>query len=283
MTTVAPLRMLASRIVASATSTSASRGARIALPSSPGLRTFAGEAGNQEGSKDRPEENHGNKTSSSSSSSTADSKDVPPGENAAFGYFKRFSVLVQEELKDMFDMTETDVSTTRRRPERKEEEYTGTTDVAVTKAPPKTGWSKRWDEVKDQAKTTAFFQKVLGLKEHKIVKRANEVADDLRDRWETSDSAFVHKIQDNLQETEFAAATREIRVRDPTFDMVEFLRNIRQDIRPVMNAYLKGDMDVLKEHCSSEVCERVQAQQRCVAPPPLPPLPPLSPWSDEIR
>ena len=184
------------------------------------------------------------------------------GEPAFVGYAKRFSSMVREELKDMFDMKESDVSATRRRPEYKHEEYTGTTDVAVSAEPEKTGWEKRWDEVKDQAKTTAFFQKVTGLKEHKLVQRANEVAEDMRDRWETSDSAFVHKIQDSLQETEFAAATREIRARDPNFDMVEFLRDVRRDILPVMDAYLKGNMDVLKEHCSSEVCERVEAQQK---------------------
>jgi len=186
------------------------------------------------------------------------------GSGGMFGIVKRFSSLVKEELKDMFDMKESEVSTTRRRPEVKveETEYTGTTDVAVASEPEKSGWSKKWDELKDQAKTHAFFQKALGLKEHKLVQRANEVAEDLRDRWETSDNTFVHKIQDNLQETEFAAATREIRSRDPGFDMVQFLRDIKSDILPVMNAYLKGDMDVLKEHCSKEVCERVEAQQR---------------------
>ncbi|QDZ22719.1 subunit TIM44 of mitochondrial import inner membrane translocase [Chloropicon primus] len=194
-------------------------------------------------------------TESSKESSEEEKKD-------AFGFAKKFTSLVRDELKDMFDMKESDVSTTRRRPEYKQEEYTGTTDVAVAEAPEKTGWSKQWDEVKDQAKTTAFFQKVLGLKEHKLVQRANEVAEDLRDRWETSDNTLVHKIQDNLQETEFAAATREIRVRDPSFDMVDFLRDVKRDIVPVMNAYLKGDMDVLKEHCSKEVCERVEAQQK---------------------
>ena len=95
-----------------------------------------------------------------------------------------------------------------------------------------------------------------------MVQKANEMAEDLRDRWETSDSRFVHSIQDKLQETEYAGAMKEIRVRDPGFDMIMFLRDIKSDIVPVMNAYLKGDLTVLKDHASKEVCERVDAQQR---------------------
>ncbi len=38
-------------------------------------------------------------------------------------------------------------------------------------------------------------------------------------------------------ETEMAKTVREIRARDPDFDMVKFLRSLRQDVRPVITVH----------------------------------------------
>lgn len=37
-----------------------------------------------------------------------------------------------------------------------------------------------------------------------------------------------------FEETEVAKTVREIRARDPNFDMVRFLRNLKQDVAPVI-------------------------------------------------
>ncbi len=71
-------------------------------------------------------------------------------------------------------------------------------------------------------------------------------------------------------ETEQAQALREIRARDPAFDMPTFLKVLKNDVPRVIRAYLEGDAAVLKEHCSPEMVERltgiVKAQHAEVGP-----------------
>lgn len=57
-------------------------------------------------------------------------------------------------------------------------------------------------------------------------------------------------------ETEPAQALREIRNRFPSFDMVEFMRLLKGDVPVIIKAYLNGDLEALKEHCSKEMMER---------------------------
>lgn len=40
-----------------------------------------------------------------------------------------------------------------------------------------------------------LFQRLASLGEHRVFARGKEVADDLRERWETSDSPLVQRIQ----------------------------------------------------------------------------------------
>ena len=40
-----------------------------------------------------------------------------------------------------------------------------------------------------------IFQRLSALRHNRVVARGKEVAEDLRERWETSDSPFVHRIQ----------------------------------------------------------------------------------------
>ncbi len=40
-----------------------------------------------------------------------------------------------------------------------------------------------------------LFQRLQGLRDAKVFHKGGEVADALRERWETSDSPVVHKIQ----------------------------------------------------------------------------------------
>ena len=58
-------------------------------------------------------------------------------------------------------------------------------------------------------------------------------------------------------ETEPAQALKEIRFRDPNFDMVRFLYNLKVDVPIVIQAYLKGQVDILKQHCSNDMVERL--------------------------
>jgi hypothetical protein len=101
-----------------------------------------------------------------------------------------------------------------------------------------------------------------------VVTKGQELAEDLRERWETSDSPVVHKIQDLNEsifgETATAVAMREIRHNDPSFSITEFILEVQEDIRPVLQAYLKGDLNTLRQRCSREVVERCQAERRAL-------------------
>ncbi|XP_048136556.1 mitochondrial import inner membrane translocase subunit TIM44-1-like isoform X5 [Rhodamnia argentea] len=89
-------------------------------------------------------------------------------------------------------------------------------------------------------------------------------AEDIKERWETSDNPVVHKIQDInetlFQETDAAASIKEIRRRDPSFSLPEFVAEVQEVVKPVLNAYIKGDVEILKKYCSSEIIERCKAE-----------------------
>lgn len=104
--------------------------------------------------------------------------------------------------------------------------------------------------------------------------------------WSTSGSLHakllvrVQDMKDNMfAETEPAQALKEIRFRDPSFDMVKFLYNLKVDVPIVIQAYLRCQIDVLKQHCSADMVERlsgiIAAQQAQVSFPCTPCYPML--------
>lgn len=116
--------------------------------------------------------------------------------------------------------------------------------------------------VKEQKKKNDFFRTLL--KDNPVFQRVNEKVQDMHEKyWETSDSPLVHRIQDAIddsslmQESEAQIASREIRSRDPGFDMVDFLHGLKEDVPIVIQAYLNGDENIIKEYCSSEMIERL--------------------------
>lgn len=134
--------------------------------------------------------------------------------------------------------------------------------IAVAPAPEEAAWQRQWREMRDALGGHAFFQRITsGLRDNRVVGAGRDVAESLRERWETSDSPLVHRLQDATDslfaEGEAASALREIRARDPRFDMVEFLRHLRNDVPLIIRAYLSGDEDIIKEHCSPEMIERL--------------------------
>ena len=67
---------------------------------------------------------------------------------------------------------------------------------------------------------------------------------------------FQDMKESMFTETEPAQALREIRTRYPAFDMVAFMRLLKGDVPLVIKAYLNGDLEALREHCSKEMMER---------------------------
>ena len=154
------------------------------------------------------------------------------------------------------------------------------THLTIAPAAAETAWQKQWREMGDSLNGHPFFRRITaGLKDNRVVRAGGDVAESIRERWETSDSAFVHRIQDatdNLfAEGEAALALREIRARDPNFDMVGFLRLLRSDVPLLIKAYLTGDESVIKDHCSPEMIERLTGIMRAQAAAGLTPDPTL--------
>ena len=89
--------------------------------------------------------------------------------------------------------------------------------------------------------------------------------EDRRERWEGGGARVVDRIQDCqeklLSETEQGEAYRMIRQRDPMFNINDFIAEVRRDIPKVLGAYLKGDVEALKQtNISSELLERLSGQ-----------------------
>lgn len=126
-------------------------------------------------------------------------------------------------------------------------------------------WSKKWQALKEKMQGHPMFKRVNKMSEP-VVTKSQELAEDLQERWETSDSPVVHKIQDLndkvFGENDAALSFKEIRRRDPSFSLPDFVAEVQEVIKPVLNAYIKGDVELLEKYCSAEVIERCKAEHK---------------------
>ncbi|KAJ0989814.1 hypothetical protein J5N97_008170 [Dioscorea zingiberensis] len=137
------------------------------------------------------------------------------------------------------------------------------TDIVVLPSK-QTRLGEKWEAFKKKMHGHPLFKRVSGFSKP-VVTMGQEIAEDVRERWETSDHPVVHKIQD-LNETVFgetatALSFKEIRRRDPSFSLPDFVAEVQEMVRPVLTAYLKADVEVLKKYCSNEVIERCKAER----------------------
>lgn len=106
-----------------------------------------------------------------------------------------------------------------------------------------------------------FFSNIL--KTNPLFRKVNANIQDMHEKWETSDSPLVHRIQDAIddsflvQESEAQMASKLIQQRHPGFDMVAFLRGLKEDVPILIRAYLSGDEQVINEYGSPEMVERL--------------------------
>ncbi|XP_062189704.1 mitochondrial import inner membrane translocase subunit TIM44-2-like [Phragmites australis] len=127
---------------------------------------------------------------------------------------------------------------------------------------------EKWEAFKNQMQGHPVYKR-LNEYTKPVVTRGQEVAEDVRERWETSDNPVVQKIQDLnesfLEETAAAVTFREIRQRDPSFSLSDFVADVQDMIRPVLTAYSKGDVETLKKYCTKEVIERCKGERQAYA------------------
>jgi len=142
-------------------------------------------------------------------------------------------------------------------------------ELSVVK-PRVSAWQQRWGTL--LASASPLFSR-LGAAAAKagdapVVRKTREVAEDMRERWETSDSPLVHKLQDlgdalRIQETDAARAMAVILSREPQFDMHDFVATCRRDVPHILGAYLRADLPSLKAaHVAPELLERLGAMMR---------------------
>ncbi|XP_022155931.1 mitochondrial import inner membrane translocase subunit TIM44-2 isoform X2 [Momordica charantia] len=138
------------------------------------------------------------------------------------------------------------------------------TDVVVLPSK-QSRWSKKWEAFKEKMQGHTIFKRVTGYGEP-VVSKGQEIAEDIRERWETSDNPIVQKIQDInenvFQESDAATSFKEIRRKDPYFSLPDFVAEVQEAIKPVLTSYIKGDSETLKKYCSAEVIERCKAEHR---------------------
>ncbi|KAJ4888855.1 Mitochondrial import inner membrane translocase subunit TIM44-2 [Raphanus sativus] len=136
------------------------------------------------------------------------------------------------------------------------------TDLVVTPTK-QSKWQKKWESLREKMQAHPAFKRLSGISEP-VVSKSQEIAEDVVERWETSDNPIVHKIQDLneavFNETDSGSTYKEIRRRDPTFSLTDFAAEVHEAIKPVLSAYSKGDAETLKKFCSAEVIERCTAE-----------------------
>ncbi len=137
-------------------------------------------------------------------------------------------------------------------------------DLVAMPAPEPGAWEKQWERAAAVLGThPAWARLSKAIESTGAVHKAREVADDLRDRWETADGPLAGRVAGAADalfaETEMAQALREVRLRDPAFDMVAFLGGVKADVPGLLRAYLLGDGPAMAAHASPDLVERVVA------------------------
>ncbi|XP_071695357.1 mitochondrial import inner membrane translocase subunit TIM44-2-like [Rutidosis leptorrhynchoides] len=147
------------------------------------------------------------------------------------------------------------------------------TDLTVV---PQSRLSMEWEALKEKMQGHPVFKQFSGFSEP-----FQEMVEDMRERWETSDHRVLHIISDMksacsdlLDETLFietneATPYKEITRLDPYFDLDEFVSDVQEIVKPVLKAYnnfylgcLYGDIKVLEKYCFPEIVERCKAERK---------------------
>ena len=223
-------------------------------------------------------------TSSSASSSSAsggtrnatsigeerDEKSTTATNKAVSGFNRWFQVArdaVREEIR-LLQMDEGAQIKEKRKKQMEQEKmyepYDGTTAVQITKQRDPSRFERMFEDIKEKLGFSEENMEKIGNSE--AIKKLKNVQEDLRERWETSDSPMVHRIQDASEsffgETDQAEAMKLIRQMDTGFNTSDFLAEVRSSVPDVIKSYLMGDVEALSkmENISPEIIERMGGQ-----------------------
>ena len=216
-------------------------------------------------------------SSSSSSSSEKSNKTTAASATTSFigRYFNVALDAIREEVR-LLNMDETEQFKEKRKKQREKEmrdyaaagggdgDAPASTAVQIVKPKDPTRFERMFEDVKQKL---GFSEENLDkLQQSEAVKKLKNVQEDLRERWETSDSPMVHRIQDASEsffgETDQAEAMKLIRQMDVGFNTSDFLSEVKSTVPDVIKSYLLGDVESLKkmENISPEIIERMDGQ-----------------------
>lgn len=228
-------------------------------------------ADGKDGSKASSGEENSQQSASSETAETLFSKfkSSIPSRKVSLAFQKLKEAKITDIAKTGYGIVKDELSgTTSKKKHLEYTPYTSTgerstkTDIVIVQSK-QSPLSKKWEAFKEKIRRHPTFKRVSGYSEP-VVTKSHEIAEDMRERWETSDNPIVHKIQDLnesiFQETDAAVSVKEIRQRDPSFSLPEFVAEVQEATRPVLNAYMKGDVETLKKYCCPEVIERCKAE-----------------------
>ncbi|GAQ78905.1 TIM44 mitochondrial import inner membrane translocon protein [Klebsormidium nitens] len=129
-------------------------------------------------------------------------------------------------------------------------------------------WERRREQIYEWLRQNLVFQRIAGLGNFAkpVLQKGQEIVEDVQEKWETSPSPTVERIRDMNErlfgETPSAMAMVAIRRRDPTFSLPDFMTDVQEDVRPVLLAYLGGDLEALAQLCADEVVQRARGERK---------------------
>eukprot|EP00238_Polyblepharides_amylifera_P000737 CAMPEP_0196571484 /NCGR_PEP_ID=MMETSP1081-20130531/1651_1 /TAXON_ID=36882 /ORGANISM="Pyramimonas amylifera, Strain CCMP720" /LENGTH=496 /DNA_ID=CAMNT_0041888451 /DNA_START=67 /DNA_END=1557 /DNA_ORIENTATION=+ len=226
----------------------------------------------------KSQETDGKEGETSSSSSARDPGGLVERAKSALKYVKdaykeeiRLARMTETEVEEESARQRGEVAAARVREAEREaaergEDWKPSEETAVMlQKHTQTTWERRFKWFKEHPAGSSFFNKYEKFKSSPLMSKGRDMVGDMRERWETSDSKLVHRLQDMhssmTAESEAAQAMTEIRKRDPTFDTIRFSRRMKEAIPVILKAYLKGDMEALKaQPIGSEMLERMGGQ-----------------------
>mmetsp|Transcript_17311 Transcript_17311/g.29562 ORF Transcript_17311/g.29562 Transcript_17311/m.29562 type:complete len:395 (+) Transcript_17311:46-1230(+) len=118
-----------------------------------------------------------------------------------------------------------------------------------------------WQKLQERVMSSSWMPGSAKVTDSTAFKRGQQMVDDLKEKYETSDHPMVHKVDEMkgriMTGTDTSRAMREVRTRDITFEINSFVRSIKMDAPIVVKAFLLHDMETLKLHMGPEMLERL--------------------------
>uniref|UniRef100_A0A6N2L3C9 VHS domain-containing protein n=1 Tax=Salix viminalis TaxID=40686 RepID=A0A6N2L3C9_SALVM len=237
-------------------------------------------AGAKDGTKASPGEEADKQTGNGDTAETlfGKFKSRIPSSNVSSAYKKLKEARVSEMMKKGYDVVKDELygNTNRRKhlehtpPPAFSGEISTKTDIVVLPSK-QSRWSKKWEAFREKMQGHPIFKRFAGLSEP-VVTKGQEESDaaasfkEIRRKDPYDEMSFdfsFHKLMSAFQQLAFdqlffplvCFCTR-------SFSLMDFVAEVQEAVRPVLNAYSKGDIETLKKYCTPEVINRCEAEHK---------------------